>query len=230
MCIGTGDSEEELAKHCQIVCKVLDLFEKHSYFLKLSKCVFEAQEIKFLGFQIGHRVASINHSKMDRLCNWPWILNSVKEVWQVLGVLGYQWSFIQDFATLAQPLTWLTKKGVPFEWTSKCKEALDKLIVKVTEDPKLITPDPEKQYELEMDMSNFASGVVLFQWDEWGKRWAVGYGLKMLMETECNYDIWDKEFLGLIFRLTKWQHYLMCTKELILAFVDHANLAYYQHP
>jgi hypothetical protein len=71
MCIGTGDSEEELAKHCQIVCKVLDLFEKHSYFLKLSKCVFEAQEIKFLGFQIGHRVASINHSKMDRLCHWP---------------------------------------------------------------------------------------------------------------------------------------------------------------
>jgi hypothetical protein len=52
----------------------------------------------------------------------------------------------------------------------------------------------------------------------------------MLMETECNYDIWDKEFLGLIFRLTKWQHYLMCTKEPILAFVDHANLAYYQHP
>ena len=165
MCIGTRDSEKELVKHCQIIHEVLDLFEKHSYFLKLSKCVFEAWEIKFLRFQIGHGVASINHSKMDRLHNWLWILNSVK-VQQVLGVLGYQWAFIQDLVTLAQPLTWLTKKGVPFEWTFKSKEALDKLITKVMEDPKLVAPNPKKQYELKTDASNFTLRAVLFQWDE----------------------------------------------------------------
>jgi len=80
MCIGTRNMPEEPVKHQQIVHKLLDLFEKHSYFLKLSKCVFEAKEIKFLGFRVGYGVASINQSKMDGLCNWPRTLSTVKEI------------------------------------------------------------------------------------------------------------------------------------------------------
>jgi len=90
MCIGTGNTPEELAKHRQIIHKLLELFKKHSYFLKLSKCVFEAKEIEFLGFRVGYRVASIDQSKMDGLCNWPRTLSTVKEIHQVLGMLGYQ--------------------------------------------------------------------------------------------------------------------------------------------
>src|SRR6267142_2578909 len=230
MCIGTGDTPEELAKHQQIVHKLLNLFEKHSYYLKLSKCIFEAKEIEFLGFQVGYGVASIDQSKMDGLCNWPRTLSTVKEVQQVLGVLGYQRPFIQNFTEIARLLTRLIKKGIPFEWTHKCRDALDQLIAKVTEDPKIIAPNPDKQFKLETDVSNFALGAILFQCDERGKRRAVGYVSHTLTMPEQNYDIWDKEFLGLIFRLTKWQHHLMCTKEPVLAFVDHANLAYYQHP
>ena len=230
MCIGTGDTPEELAKHQQIVHKLLNLFEKHSYYLKLSKCIFEAKEIEFLGFQVGYGVASIDQSKMDGLCNWPRTLSTVKEVQQVLGVLGYQRPFIQNFTEIARLLTRLIKKGIPFEWTHKCRDALDQLIAKVTEDPKIIAPNPDKQFKLETDVSNFALGAILFQCDERGKRRAVGYVSHTLTMPEQNYDIWDKEFLGLIFRLTKWQHHLMCTKEPVLAFVNHANLAYYRHP
>jgi len=100
MCIGTGDTPEELAKHQQIVHELLELFKKHSYFLKLSKCVFEAKEIEFLRFQVGYGVASIDQSKMDGLCNWPRTLSTVKEICQVLGVLGYQRPFIQNFAEI----------------------------------------------------------------------------------------------------------------------------------
>jgi len=89
MGIGTRDTSKELTKHHQIVHELLDLFEKHSYFLKLSKCVFEACEIDFLGYRIGNSVARIDQSKMDGLCNWPRTLSTVKEVCQVLGVLGY---------------------------------------------------------------------------------------------------------------------------------------------
>jgi hypothetical protein len=71
------------------------------YFLKLSKCVFEAREIEFLGFKIGYGVARIDQSKMDGLREWPRTLSTVKEVRQVLGVLGYQRPFIKDFAALA---------------------------------------------------------------------------------------------------------------------------------
>src|SRR6266850_870571 len=93
---------------------------------------------KFLGFQVGYGVASIDQSKMDGLHNWPRTLSTVKEIRQVLGVLGYQRPFIQNFAEIARPLTQLTKKGIPFEWTQECRDTLDQLIAKVTEDPKII--------------------------------------------------------------------------------------------
>ena len=147
-----------------------------------------------------------------------------------MGILGYQRPFIQGFAELAKPLTHLTKKGVPFNWTQECRDALDKLITKVTDDPELTAPDPTRQFELETDVSNFTLGAVLFQKDDRGKCRAIGYASKTLNAAKRNYDIWDKEFLGLIFGLTKWRHHLICTKELVLAFVDHANLAYYRHP
>jgi hypothetical protein len=230
MCVGTGDSPEELAKHRKIVHELLDLFEQHLYFLKLSKCVFEAREIEFLGFKIGNGVARIDQSKMDGLREWPRTLSTIKEVCQVLGVLGYQRPFIKDFATLARPLTALTKKDTPFIWTQECRNTLDALITHITDDPKLVAPDPEKQYEMETDASNFTLGAILFQKDERGKRQAVSFASRTLTATERNYDIWDKEFMGLIFGLTKWRHYLMCTKEPVLAYVDHANLAYYRHP
>jgi hypothetical protein len=81
---------------------------------------------------------------MDGLREWPRTLSTVKEVRQVLGVLGYQRPFIKDFAALAQPLTALTKKDTPFIWTQECRNALDALITRVTDDPKLVAPDPEK--------------------------------------------------------------------------------------
>src|SRR6266850_6700507 len=167
MCIGMGDTPEELAKHQQIVHELLKLFNKHSYFLKLSKCVFEAKEIEIS--RIPSRLRSSKH-KMDGLHNWPWRLSTVKEIHQVLGVLGYQRPFIQNFAEIARPLTQLTKKGIPFEWTQECRDTLDQLIAKVTEDPKIITPNSDKQFELETDASNFALGAILFQCDERGKR------------------------------------------------------------
>ena len=169
MVIGMGNTPEEVQKHRKIVCEVLDLFRKHSYFLKLKKCVFETMEITFLGYKIGNGVAKIEETKMDGLQNWPRTLTCVKDVQQVLGVLGYQRPFIQGFADLAKPLTNLTKKGVPFEWTDKCRNALDQLITKFTEDPELTAPDPTRQFELETNASNFALGAVLFQKDDQGK-------------------------------------------------------------
>jgi hypothetical protein len=72
--------------------------------------------------------------------------------------------------------------------------------------------------------------VALFQKDERGKRKAIGYASKTLIAVERHYDIWDREFLGLIFGLTHWRHLLSGTKHPVKVFVDHANLVHYWHP
>ncbi len=52
--------------------------------------------------------------KASGLANWPQKLHNLKELRQTLGILEYQQPFIRGYATLARPLTELTKKVVPF--------------------------------------------------------------------------------------------------------------------
>jgi hypothetical protein len=154
----------------------------------------------------------------------------VKQVQQILGVLGYQRAFIQDYAKTAKLLHDLLKNRVDFVWTKEHHNALDDLIKSVAQDPILISPDERKPFELETNASAYAVGAALFQRDERNKHRAVGYASKTLNSAERNYDVWDRGFLGLIFGLTYWQHLLSGTKEPVKVFVDHANLLHYRHP
>ena len=54
--------------------------------------------------------------------------------------------------------------------------------------------------------------------------------MKTLNFAERNYNICDREFLGLIFELTYCRHLLSGTKQPVKVFVDHTNLLHYQHP
>jgi hypothetical protein len=228
--IGTDNTPAGQRLHAEIVHKFLDVLALHSYFLKVSKCEFEKDEVEFLGFRLGKGSVRIDPSKIGGIADWPRELKSVKEVRQILGVLGYQRAFIQDYARLAKPLHALLKKGVKFFWTPECKQALDGLISQVTQDPVLVAPNGHEPFELETDASAYAIGAALFQKDERGKRRAVGYASRTLTAAERNYDIWDREFLGVIFGLTYWRHLLSGTKHPIKVFTDHANLLHYRHP
>jgi hypothetical protein len=144
----------------------------------------------------------IDPSKIGGITDWPQKLNSVKEVRQVLGVLRYQWAFIQDYARIAKPLHDLLKKDAKFLWEEKHEEALNALIKQVNRDLILTAPNQDEPFELETDASAYAIGAILFQKDKRGKWCAIGYAFKTLNGAEQNYDIWDCKFLGLIFRLT----------------------------
>lgn len=101
------------------------------------------------------------------------------------------------------------------------------LIDIITSEPVLKCPNPEKPFELEVDMSVFTIGAILFQQDESGKRQEIGYYSKVLNEMERNYNIWDREFMSVIFRLRNWQHLLVGSPHRVTVFTDHANLQYY---
>ena len=106
----------------------------------------------------------------------------------------------------------LLKKGVSFEWTKACRKSLNNLIYQIIKDPILLSADETKPFKLETDASDYGLGAALFQKDEHGKRHAIGYASRTLNEAECNYDIWDKEFLDFISGLTYWQHLLSGTQ------------------
>ena len=58
--------------------------------------------------------------------DWP-IPQDVHAVRQFLGFVSYYRRYIRQFADIAAPLHRLTQKGIAFQWSNKCKEALENL-------------------------------------------------------------------------------------------------------
>jgi len=82
-----------------------------------------------------------------------------------LGLLGYHHPWIPNFSKIAKPLTDLLGKGREFVWDQICKDAVKKLIGLVTSEPVIVPPDPNRQFILYVDASQFATGAVLYQPD-----------------------------------------------------------------
>ena len=109
--------------------------------------------LKYLGLVVDGDKFTIDPKKADGLWNWPCTSKTVKEVWSILGVLGYQWPFIKNYANIAWPLVMLTKKDHPFIWTHECHMALDTLINIIHNNPSLWQPDLSKPFFLQVDAS-----------------------------------------------------------------------------
>jgi len=152
--------------HRKITHKLFNLLEEKSYFLKLSKLQFEVQEIDLLGWKVRNSKIRIDPDKIAGLQDWPTILKDLKQLCTTLGITGYHWRFVKEYAEITRPLTELTKKDVPFEWTNQHTRAVKTLIEIITSRPVLKCPDPEKPFELEVDTSSFTIGVVLIQKDK----------------------------------------------------------------
>jgi len=93
--------------------------------------------------------------------------------------------------------------------------------------PLLVAPDLDKEFRVEADASNFATGGVLSIECEDGKWQPVTYISKSLNETERNYEIHDKEMLAVIRCLEAWRYFLEGTMGKFEIWSDHKNLEYF---
>jgi len=74
--------------------------------------------------------------------------------------------------------------------------------------PVLVSPDLDKEFRVEADISNYATGEVLSMKCS-DKLWRlVVFILKLLSDTERNYEIHDKEMLVVVRCLKAWRHFL----------------------
>ena len=93
--------------------------------------------------------------------------------------------------------------------------------------PVLATPELDKEFRVEADASNFTTGGVLSMKCDDNLWRPVAFISKALNETEYNYEIHDKEMLGVIRCLKAWQHFLEGTRMKFEIWTDHKNLEYF---
>ena len=195
-------------------------------YLKPKKCEFKKTWVEYLGMIIEEGKITMDPIKLGGIRDWP-IPTTVKQVWSFLGFGNFYRKFIAHYSDLVQLLINLTKKDRTFEWTTNCQTAFDILKKRFTEEPILKMPDHSKPFQIESDASKVATGTVLTQLDSNGNRHPCAFLSKTLSMTEWNYEIYDRELLGIIHALEEWWHYIQGSPHQTMVYSDHKNLTYF---
>ena len=98
------------------------MLREHKLHEKLIKCDFYKDRIHYLGHIISEEGISVDPEKIEAIMNWSTPRN-VTDVRSFMGLVGYCRRFIEGFSKVSHSITSLQRKGLKFEWTSKCKES-----------------------------------------------------------------------------------------------------------
>ena len=126
------------------------------------------------------------------------------DVRSFMGLAGYYRRFIEGFSKVAHAITSLQKKGIKFEWTSRCEESFQQLKNLLTSATILKVVDREKDFVVCTDACEQGLGGVLMQ-----KNHVICYESRKLNEHEKNYSTHDLKLASIVHALKMWRHYLM---------------------
>ncbi|KAI0998665.1 hypothetical protein K3495_g9532 [Podosphaera aphanis] len=144
-----------------------------------------------------------------------------------LGFANFYRRFVKTFSELTRPLHGLTKKDAAWVWTPSCESSFENLKKAFTKTPSLAVFDWSRKTVVEVDASDWACGGTLSQ--NFGDELRpVAYFSSKHSTQECNYDIYDKELLGVIKSLEEWRPELEGLQNQFDILTDHKNLQTFQ--
>jgi len=118
-----GRNPQELLER---LTTVLDRLREVGLKVKPSKCELFKTNIKFLGHMVSADGIVPLPEKLETIRNWP-VPHCIRDVRAFVGLASYYRKFVRGFATIAEPLTRLTRKMARFEWTEEAQQTFDVL-------------------------------------------------------------------------------------------------------
>jgi len=212
--------------HDEIVEEILRRLEENDLYIKPEKCMWKARKIGFLGVVIGPNRIEMEVEKVEGVLSWPQLKN-MKDVRKFLGLANYYRRFIKDFAQVARLMNVLTWKDEKWRWEEVQQNAFNELKRIFTSKLVLAAPDLDKEFRVEANASNYATGGVLLMKCSDEKWRPVTFISKSLSDMERNYEIHNKEMLAVIRCLEVWKHFLEGATVKFEIWMDHKNLEYF---
>lgn len=211
-------------QHLQVLHELLVRLRKANLTARPSKCSIGYTSLECLGHVIGENKLKPHPDKVKSMIDAPRPVTK-KQVRSFLGLLGFYRKFIPNFASVALPLTDLTKKGQPntVVWEDIHEKSFQTLKHALIKFPILKLPDVTQQFILMTDAADKGIGAVLMQVED-GIKLPVAYASRKLKTSEIAYSTIEKECLAIVWAIQKYQKYLYGT-EFILE-TDHQPLMY----
>ena len=197
-------------EHVDHLRQVFDRLRQAGLKLQPKKCTFGQTEVKYLGHIVSKDGVATDPDKIKLVKDYP-IPTKVSEIKSFMGFVGYYRRYIKDFCKIADPLTNLTRKKVPFVWDEKCNRAFETLKEKLMEPPILAYPRFDgTEFILQTDASYTGLGYILAQVQD-GKEKVISYGGRSLKNPERNYSTTELEALAVVEGIKKYTPYLQHT-------------------
>ena len=209
--------------HLQHLRSILDKLREAGLTAKPMKCQFGMSQCVYLGHVVGSGVVQPEESKVKSVKSFP-TPKTKKNVRTFLGLTGYYRKFIPDYASIAVPLTELTRKSAPctITWNAECEKAFQKLKDLLCCSPVLSSPDFNREFVLQTDASEFGVAAVLSQYDKNNEDHPIAYFSRKLLPREQRYSTVEKECLAIKLGVQAFHVYLLGRPFIIQT--DHRSL------
>lgn len=188
-------------EHMQHLRSVLTVLRDHDLHVKRSKCSFATTSVNYLGHVISAEGVSMDSAKVQAVASWPRPC-SVRGLRGFLGLAGYYRRFINNFGTIAFPLTQLLKKEA-FHWTDQAEQAFAALKQALTAAPVLQLPDFSQTFVVDCDASGTGFGAVLHQGNG-----PIAFFSRQFAQRHMKVAAYERELIGLVQAVRHWRPYL----------------------
>jgi hypothetical protein len=212
---------KDFSTHIVNLKEVLLRIKNSGLTIKPSKCSFCKSSVSFFGHIVDESGLRMDPKRVKSIIQFP-IPQNLRDVRSFLGLAGYHRQFVNHWSDMAEPLTRLTRKNIPFYWSDEQNDAFNKIKAAISQEPVLIHYNPELETILKSDASGYAVGAKLEQKLN-GKFHPVTHASRMMTKTEkTNYCISEKECLAIVYATNKFRHYLIGLKFVVIT--DHLPL------
>ncbi|MBW0515840.1 hypothetical protein O181_055555 [Austropuccinia psidii MF-1] len=167
----------------------------------------------------------MDSSKVQQILNWPQP-NNIKALQSFLGFANFYCCFIKNYSKKISSLTSLLKKDSLFIFNEEALSQFQILKEAFTTAPIQSHFNASLPTIVETEASYYALGSVLSQVNDSGKN-LIAFDICKLLPAELNYEIHDKELLGIVWALKFQKAFCLCLSDCFEVLTDHSSLPYF---
>ncbi|MBW0577179.1 hypothetical protein O181_116894 [Austropuccinia psidii MF-1] len=214
-------SKEEHVTH---MSSVLSRIRANKLFAKASKCLFHVTSVEYLGY-VSSEGLKMDQAKVQQILNWPPSRN-LKALQSFLGFANFYSRLIKNYSKKISSLTSFLQENSRFPLNEEALRQFHTLKESLTISPILSHFYPSLPTIVETEASNCALGAVLSQISDSGKH-PIAFDSRKLLPAELNYEIHDKELLGIVWALKRWRAFLLSLSSSFEVLTNHSSLQYF---
>ena len=219
--------EKDFKEHALLVNRVLNTLHSHGVKIKLEKCSWFKDTVKFLGHEVSMNGVRKHPSYIDKIKKFP-KPETVKSLQEFMGLVNWQRKFVPQCAIIGKSL-YAKTGGNPkskITWTNEMSSAYEKLKEILVQDTQLSFPDYSEEaqpLQLYVDASATGAGACLCQYQE-NELKVILYDSHSFSDTQKRYSTIERELAAIRWGVKAFRPFLFGLHFKI--YTDHQPLVY----